>query len=275
MKKIFNFILLTIFISQLNAWTHFTIKNDTNNTVEFSTNTTKKDLKINNTYNIINYNHAQNPIIKELKNKIIIGIDENWFKIGEKTPATDRTFTIAPKIEMRPGSQSTLKVSEIFKNNSLPEGFEYTTYQTGLILPEPEIATQPIIGVSFTPKFYIENDTPYPVTLFSCDSEDKIEIKPITKDKENKIISGDKFTVNPILYKNYKLKKGMVGLTKYRTVDENNMFLLNIRSENETHKLNIQVLGNCKPESTLKISRLIPTEGFKIESYKKINVKLQ
>lgn len=271
MKKIFNFILLTIFISQLNAWTYFTITNDTNSPVEFSTQYKKENISAKKNYTIVNFNNAQNPMIKELKNKIIIGIDENWFKIGEKTPANDRTFTIAPKIEISPGSQSTLKVSDIFKNNPLPEGFKYTTYQTGLILPEAEIATQPIIGASFTPKFYIENDTIYPVTLFACDSNDKIEIKPITKDKE----SGDKFTVNPNLYQNYKPKTGMIGLTKYRIVDENNMFLLNIRSENETHKLNIQVLENCKSENTLKISRLIPTEGFKIESYKKINVKLK
>ena len=263
MKKLFAFVLFTSFVCQLGAWSHFTIKNDTKKSVEFITESIKKNIPAGKSYRMINPSYSKNPLVTNVENKIILKKNINWFKIGEKTPPAGRTYTIAPRVNIGNNASGIIKVQTILQNKSLPKGFKYHEYAMGLRTPT-KIVKNP------TRKFSIENDTFFPVTLSACNTNDKIEIKPRTKGAKNKLIPGGIFTVNSVLYKNYKPTDAIAFATRYKVVDEKNMFRLDIQIGETIHKFTIQVTENLEPKTILKISTLITRpEGFKIKSHKK------
>ena len=142
MKKLFAFILFTSFTCQLGAWKFFKINNNTNETIEFITESGKIDIEKDTTHTIVNNRHSRKwgttkNILQKIENEIILGKDEDWFKIGEKTPAAGRTYTIAPRINIGENAHGTIIVSDILdiNNKNLPRGFEYHEYATGLIIP--------------------------------------------------------------------------------------------------------------------------------------------
>ena len=266
MKKLFAFVLFTSFICQLGAWQDFKIKNNTKKTVEFSTQSIKKNLRAGSSLTIMKPNVLRK--IKLTAGKVELGaLDGNWFKIGEKTPAAGRTYTIAPRVNIGNNASGIIKVQTILQNKSLPKGFKYYKYAMGLKTPTKEISSKK----KLTPKFFIENDTFYKTNISYCNKKDKAKIDPITKTATgNKLIPGGIFTVNSVLYKNYKPTDAIAFATRYKVVDEKNMFRLDIQIGETIHKFTIQVTENLEPKTILKISTLITRpEGFKIKSHKK------
>ena len=144
MKKILAFILFTSFTCQLGAWTTFIINNDTRKTVELITESGRVNLKRGTTYTIINNRYSRkwystNNILK-ITNEIVLGKNEYWFKIGEKTPAKGRRYTIAPRIDIDNNTRGTIRVKDVLniENKNLPEGFKYHEYSMGLKQPTQE-----------------------------------------------------------------------------------------------------------------------------------------
>ncbi len=138
MKKLFAFILFTSFTCQLGAWKLFEINNNTNETVEFITESGKIDIAKNTIYTIVNNKHSKKwaqtkDILVKNENEITLGKDEDWFKIGEKTPAKGREYTIAPKINIGDNAEGIVTVKAILDidNKDLPEGFKYHEYPMG------------------------------------------------------------------------------------------------------------------------------------------------
>lgn len=292
MKK--NVILISfafVFIStQLNCWKSFTIKNNTKNPIIID----NQKIATGESKSIFNKN-------KLSRNKTVpqkgIAIDNNQVKVSE-TNATnpERTYLKSSIIIINKNAkQRIINASDIF-NEKLPEGFTFKKYATGLIhgkhaigaikqkfkkfkpkeMITPTLTTiKNLIKKTKRPLIYIENDTYFPTSLISTDKQGSQEIKPIRIDKKNKKLKKiDKFRMSPILYENFKLKKDMVGLTRFRFVSKDNIISLNVKTPNTTYKFEIKILPDCKEGSVLKISSLFPTEGFEIISHKKINIKL-
>lgn len=254
MKKLFAFMLFTSLMGQLGAWNAFKVKNNTKKPVEFSTQSIKRDIRPGSSITIMKPNVLRKKTKKAWEVELGI-LDGNWFKIGEKTPARGRTYTIAPRVNIRNNASGEIKVKTILNNKPLPKGFKYHQYTMGLrTLPKSE----PYL----TQKFTIENDTFYKVTLFSCNTNDEIKIKPKRKRANNKGYNIKKFKVRSSLYENFKPNKGLAVSTKFKIVDKNNTFSLMVLINGKTHKFKIQVQPELNPKTVLKISNLI---GFKIK----------
>lgn len=266
MKKLFAFVLFTSFTCQLGAWSSFFIKNDTKNTVEFITESIKKNILAGITYKIVNHNYYANGHVGMVRYQIMMGKDENWFKIGEKAPSAGRTYTIAQRIDIGYNARRTIRVKNILniKNRHLRKGFKYHKYSMGLKQMNETHETGEIqVEQTSTPTFNIENDTDFEVSLLCI---------PIDSGKAQKIHTENTFTVKSQAYRNYINTSGARYMSRYLIkVDKNNEFVLKIKENEVIHKITIKVTRNLKNETTLKISNImnhshIP-KGFRITSH--------
>jgi hypothetical protein len=281
MKKFILLGLISLIYTQLNCWKSFIINNDLQNTIKIN----DKKTSSGQSKTIFNKNKLSNN--QTIPNSVI-AVSNDQIDIAETKP-TDikRTFLIRPVIIINKNAeQRIIKASDIF-NQKLPKDFSFKEYATGLKIPKkedtkdlgispmaPNISVDPI-ETRKNPLIYIENDTNFPTSLISVNKQKTLEIKPIRKSKKNnQLKQGEKFTINSVLYQNYKPEDGMTGLTRYKFVDENNILSINVRTPNETHKFELKILPECKNGTILKISGLIHN-GFEIVSHEKTNIKLR
>lgn len=245
-------ICLTLFfsiLSGLNAWSHFSVKNDTKKTIEIISSKGTTKIRPRKRINIVNYSYSKNPHM-DFKDKIVSKKNENEFKISEIV-STDpkRTFLIAPIVVVGKEAHSVmLKASAIFTNTKLPNGYNYKTYSTGA-----KIKTKK--SKMATPKFFIENDTQYKVNILSTDNKKRFEVKVPTITEQNLYI------VNSVMYQNFKPKDGMLFATRYKLVNNKNIMRIEVIMNGKKQLFNIKINPELKEDTILKISNLI---GFKI-----------
>jgi hypothetical protein len=117
MKKILSIIACLFIISGLNAWKHFTIKNNT-----------KWDINVTADNIVFKIQTGKTRKFEKPDFKIY------EFKIAETKPTNNkRTYTIAPVIIIKDHAKNAyFKASKIFNKNKLPKGFTYKTYARGL-----------------------------------------------------------------------------------------------------------------------------------------------
>lgn len=159
-KKPIFLVLFFSILSGLNAWTNFSIKNDTEDKIEIGPlGGPSIIVKSGKILNIINYDSSQDPKMN-FEKKIVLGKNENEVKIGE-TVSTDpkrTSYLIAPVIVInKDASNIRLNASTIFRNATrniaLPTGYKYKKYALGGLIMSDK--TKPTTKSRFT-KFMTE-----------------------------------------------------------------------------------------------------------------------
>ena len=279
MKKMLALIVCVFSIASLHAWDDFLIKNDTSNTITFEYQDIQgtyktQSVEAGKTLYVKNPNGTLKMSMQGNYN-ILVKEGETEFKIAETVAPQDRTFTVASVVIIDKGADyKILNASELFSHATLPNGYKYKEYATGLLLHDENKITETPIGISpvaearkeliknlitgktVNPiKFNIENDTNFVVKVVSADGLDKKLISTIDQNTQNKI--SNIFTVNPISYKNYKLPAGSVGMPRFKYVDEDNCLKLEIEINKNIYNFTVVINPEIQENSIFKISNII------------------